>query len=466
MASTQDFLFGQQSINPFAQQALQTALQSGDAQAQAQYQAALGTGLTDPRIAQAQTNAMTPTLPASRANQQNLNFGSLAALASATPQYGFTPQATPDAAVGAGVTSAANFQQQVQAQRQIADIINQQQQAILAEQQARQQQAQTQAQQTFAGLKKALPDQSDETILALIAAGKAPDILNAVYNPLASQFGKGLAGVALNQQLTGVDPVLGTPQGATIARDAKGNAIGIAPLTPAQQAQAGMLVGGDFNQFQPTINLAEAEKTKALATEEATKAKAAPQLQAQELTQGELTIQTSRLGNALKNVELQLAPMEASIKQLEAQGKLDEAALKRSQMAEVQGFLSGITAGDLAKATPQDVAIMNAKLKAFGIDASFPVPEAPKTIAVKTGKDTQDIYTINPQGGLSPLVIGGKPQQPAGIAAPTPQAKPAPTVRIPALPAIPQQGIVIAPKAGYSQSGKKAQDKLNNILAR
>jgi hypothetical protein len=411
MASTQDYLFGQQSINPYAQQVLQQSLQSGDAAAQAQYQAALSSGLTDPNIAAAQTNAMTPTLPANRANQQNLNFGSLAALASATPQYSFTPQATPDAAVGAGVTSAANFQQQAQAQRQIADIINQQQQAIIAEQQNRQATAERLAMQQMEGLKAAFPGASQQTLLGIMASGKAGDVLNEYFNPYAKQQGLGLQAGLQGQQLTDLNQSLAQP----------GQSI---PISPVQQAQAGTIVGGKFNQYEPMVNKAAAEQQIGIGTEATVKARGAAPLQAQEITKGDLAIQTAQLDNFRKNTENSFLEAENRIKLLEAQNKLDEAGRARQKLDEGRALLARLTPEALAKATPQELGVFNAQLAANGIDAKIPIPEAPKTIAVKTGKDTQDVYTLGAGGQLQPLVIGGKPVQPV-----VQQGQPQPAVK-------------------------------------
>jgi hypothetical protein len=449
MASTQDYLFGQQSINPYAQQVLQQSLQSGDAAAQAQYQAALGSGLTDPTIAAAQTNAMTPTLPANRANQQNLNFGSLAALASATPQYSFTPQATPDAAVGAGVTSAANFQQQAQAQRQIADIINQQQQAVIAEQQNKQATAERLAAQQVGALKAALPGVGDDVILGIVASGKADGILNSYINPYAEQQGLGLRAGLQGQQIQGINPGLANP----------GQSI---PISPLQNQQVQTLTGREFNQFAPMVDKAKAEQAIAAGTQARIAASAAPQVQAQELSKGGLAIQSAQLDNFNKNVQNSFLEAEKRIGLLETQGKLDEAGQARQKLAEGQALLGSITPEMLSKATPQELELLNAKMSVFGINAKIPTPAAAKTIAVKAGKDKEDIYTLTPNGQLAPLVIGGKPAPGTMSIAPTPQAAPLPrqTIRIPAMP---QMGITIAPR---TESGKKAQDKLNNILAR
>lgn len=444
-------LSGQETINPFAQLALQNALQQSQESAQQQYSSALEQLATTPAMTQQVDSTLKPetnAAPASLANNpnrrgfNNLGFSNLNAYAAATPQLSFTPTTIPGGAFAQGLTNMFNVRESRQAQNNIMQMMQQQQAAAQQQAMAEQQAKQQLFQQKVAGL-MGLPYMTLERATGIVASGQADQVYGA-FKALADAQAANDVGMYRQQQLAQQIPGL--------ARPGQDN-----PLAPTQQVYANTLIGAPaaaFNQYQPMTNREQFQEQRAKTRLAETQAGAAPQLAAQSIESGAVNIQGAKLDNALKAINNQFAPQQKQIELLVSQGKLDEAQNKQQTLDMAMQTIQSL---DFATATPQDIARINGILSVAGITAKIPEMKAPEVIKQKTGKNTEALFYQTPQG-LVPVMQetgGGWFNGPKQLVPVAPPGMPVPIV----LPGMATPVPIVMPQAAAEKAPKEVKPK-------
>jgi len=376
-----DFMTAQQSVNPFAAQALQQATAGSGRMAEAQQQAALAQLAMNPNVAQtvsrpeeATTAASQPTRNVANVRQpqfRNLGFSQLNALASQTPQSSFTPQSTIGGNLAAGITSGFNVRQQRQAQQNIMGLMQQQQaaaqQAIQQQQAAAQQKAALeaqQAQQQVAALEQS--GLSPEQALGLVASGQGGTAL--------AKLGE-LVGGGVNRTIAQQDAA----RALEIAPNLSQRVMEV-PLTAAQQLELDALTGGEFNPYQPVIDLKEGKEALAGAA-------SAAQREQLELEADKADVEAKQLSNQFAPFEESRKRQSSEIEKLEAEGKLQEAQDKRDQLAQQERMIQGVLPyiDQLTPAERQQYKLLG---QMIGLDPKvFDAPEGGTSKVVKVGKN-------------------------------------------------------------------------------
>lgn len=381
-------LSGQETINPFAQLALQNALQQSQESAQQQYTSALEQLATTPAMTQQVDSTLNPetnAAPASLANNpnrrgfNNLGFSNLNAYAAATPQLSFTPTTVPGGGMAQGITNFYNMQQQRQAQDNIMQMMQQQQAAAQQQAMAEQQAKVLDFQRRVSGL-RGIPGMTDERAMGLVASGQDAQIYGA-FKSLADAQAMHEAGRFRDQMARQYVPSLAQGAGSPV------------PINPYEQMYLNTLYGAPaaaFNQYQPMLNRVDLQQKAGSASLTKAEADVAPKKQSLDIAAKEESIRGQKLDNALKAINNQFAPQEKQIALLLSQGKVDEAATKKANLVMAREALANL---DYTTATEQDINRINGLLAISGITHKIPLPTAPE---IKVINDVP--YYNTPQG--------------------------------------------------------------------
>ena len=331
----------------------------------------------------------------------------------------------------------ANQAQQAQ-QQQLMDFYRQQQEAVLQQEQAKQQAEQAKIVQVAGALKQRMGI-SDNEALAIASSDAAKSLFGA-YEPLMQQ---GIAPTVANmqgQQLQAINPAL-----------AGGNQA--VPITPIQQQQANVITGAPaaaFNQYTPQQNYFETQAKSLDVGKKAQELGQAQALQPLEIKAKAVGIQGSQLDNVRKQFENSVAPINQQIKELEAQGKIDEAAQKRADL-EMGRQLLDATLGNLDNLTSAQRAGVTARLKGMGVNVD--IPDVAKPQVVGSGKEAR---IVAPSGQLVTMDEYNRIIQQPAVTVPQqqPQRTDPVTVKAPVKPANKTtktgKGIVVTSPTGQS----------------
>lgn len=398
MAASLPYAIGsQQTVNPFAAQAFQNAMQQAGVMNQQQFQSAMQQSAL--QSAAAQPNQGQPAETADplettaaygqpKQSKQTFNMGSLNALAQTTPSANFTPTVIPGGAAAQGLTNMFNIGEQRKTQQAIMGLYQQQ----AAQQQAAQEAAAQQYQQGLASLSSMYtnsgfsPEQASALAFSTMNKLNPAGVSNNVFDPLMQQGLRGQTSATMAQQLGQVAPELAN-RGQQVV------------LSPIQQAQAGVITGAPaaaFNQYGAQNNLLENQQKQAQANIEITKAGFAPTVAQQGVTKTAGEIQGQSVDNALKQFELNNAPIKARIDQLKAQGEIDRAAREETNYQQGMELVRNMAANPEMMNNPAMVRGVNAQLAGMGFKYKIEAPTGPKSL--QTGKDTRMI--VDPNTGM------------------------------------------------------------------
>lgn len=404
-----DYLTGQQTINPFAAQALAQATQGANLQATAQQEAALSQLAMQPNVAQEATRPEVASTGqrATMANIRqprlsNLGFSALNAVASQTPQAVYRGGEPVDV-LAQGLTNVFNIREQRQARQDLMGLMQQQQAAAQQAAQQKAAAAAVQQQQQLQGL--ASLGYSPDIAAGIVASGQGGQVLGQLQG-LAKNYAD-IQGILQRQQTAQrIDPSITNVQQTM-------------PQSPINAAVVRELLP-KFNQFDPTKQLAETTKLAAEAALAAPSAELDVRKKQEDLT-------GSQIDNYLKPIKAQSELATAEADRLKTAGDI-RGAEQKIQAAKNREAYAQEYFNNYQSMTPAERrAAIGAYASLYGGDPEhLQLLEAPKTEVKKIGKN--DYGVVLPDGTVQridpkKLDMAGTPSPVAGVIPQQPAAQ-------------------------------------------